>query len=304
MDASLDLKQIRYFLHLADTLNFTRAAEMSGVKQPTLTKAIQKLESGLGGPLVYREGKDTRLTELGRTIRGEFEKIVMSEMKARELANVITGQKRSIVNLGVANTIGPGLFTKFLSRVLADLDHVQLVIHPVKPEMVAEVVLAGSLDCAITTDYVGGNDKLQSLPLFSEELVVGVGEAHRFAAMENVPVKELEKEAYVDRLNCEFRARVLEDLVARNIVLQPRLRSDREDWVQRYVADGYGVCTLPELSAVAPGLLLRPLKETRLKRMISFVSILGSAASGSTRGILDHAKRHRWINGDDNNENA
>ena len=60
-----DFNQIRYFLNLADTLNFTEAAMRSGVSQPTLTRAIQRLEQELGGTLVYRDGKDSRLTALG-----------------------------------------------------------------------------------------------------------------------------------------------------------------------------------------------------------------------------------------------
>lgn len=56
----MDLNQVRYFIQLADTLNFTEAARRSGVSQPSLTKAIQRLEEELGGPLIYRDGKDSR----------------------------------------------------------------------------------------------------------------------------------------------------------------------------------------------------------------------------------------------------
>jgi len=68
----MDLNQINYFLHLADCLNFTQAARKSGVSQPSLTKAIRKLEDELGGPLLYRDGRDTRLTALGRDVQVEF----------------------------------------------------------------------------------------------------------------------------------------------------------------------------------------------------------------------------------------
>ena len=51
----MDLTQIRYFLALAQTLNFTRAAEACHVIQPALTKSIQRLEEELGGPLLLRE---------------------------------------------------------------------------------------------------------------------------------------------------------------------------------------------------------------------------------------------------------
>ncbi|MEY9287064.1 DNA-binding transcriptional LysR family regulator [Bradyrhizobium ottawaense] len=64
----LQLYQVRYFLALAKTRNFTRAAEQCNVTQPALTKAIQKLEQELGGALIHRERHLTQLTDLGKMI--------------------------------------------------------------------------------------------------------------------------------------------------------------------------------------------------------------------------------------------
>ncbi len=62
----MEMQQIRYFVALAQTLNFTRAAEQCNVSQPALTRAIQQLEHELGGPLFHRERNNTHLSELGR----------------------------------------------------------------------------------------------------------------------------------------------------------------------------------------------------------------------------------------------
>ena len=59
---------MEYFINLAETLNFTTAARLSGVSQPSLTRAIRRLEEELGGPLIYRDGKNSRLTALGQEI--------------------------------------------------------------------------------------------------------------------------------------------------------------------------------------------------------------------------------------------
>ena len=62
----MELHEIRYFLALSKTLNFTKAAEMCNVTQPALTRAVQKLEAELGGLLFSRERGNTHQTELGR----------------------------------------------------------------------------------------------------------------------------------------------------------------------------------------------------------------------------------------------
>ena len=62
----MEMQQIRYFIKLAQTLNFTRAAEECNVTQPALTRAIRALEGELGGDLIRREMRNSHLTELGR----------------------------------------------------------------------------------------------------------------------------------------------------------------------------------------------------------------------------------------------
>ena len=66
----MELSQVRYFIALCRTLNFTRAAEQCNVTQPAFTRAIQRLEEELGGALLFRERNLTQLTELGRSLQG------------------------------------------------------------------------------------------------------------------------------------------------------------------------------------------------------------------------------------------
>ena len=82
----MNISQIRHFLKLVESLNFTAAARASGVTQPTLTRSIQRLEEQLGGRLLYRDGKDTRLTSLGMAVRDEFEAILRSEERIQGIA--------------------------------------------------------------------------------------------------------------------------------------------------------------------------------------------------------------------------
>ena len=65
----MEMHQIRYFLAVAEELNFTKAAERCNVSQPALSRAIQALEQELGGPLFRRERSHTHLSELGRMVQ-------------------------------------------------------------------------------------------------------------------------------------------------------------------------------------------------------------------------------------------
>ena len=65
----MEMHQIRYFLAVCETLNFTRGAESCNVTQPALTRAVQKLEEEMGGLLLHRERSRTHLAEYAALLR-------------------------------------------------------------------------------------------------------------------------------------------------------------------------------------------------------------------------------------------
>lgn len=91
---TMELNQINYFINLAETLNFTAAARLSGVSQPSLTRAIRRLEEELGGPLIYRDGKDSRLTGLGQDVEAEFRRKSSLPIKQIDTSRHIATNKR------------------------------------------------------------------------------------------------------------------------------------------------------------------------------------------------------------------
>jgi Bacterial regulatory helix-turn-helix protein, lysR family len=82
----VEMHEVRYFLALCAEQNFTRAARRCGVAQPSLTRAIKKMEAELGGLLFNRDRTNTRLTNLGIYVRAELEQIDRSAAEAKRKA--------------------------------------------------------------------------------------------------------------------------------------------------------------------------------------------------------------------------
>jgi LysR family transcriptional regulator, hydrogen peroxide-inducible genes activator len=74
----------------------------------------------------------------------------------------------------------------------------------------------------------------------------------------------------------------------------PRFRTEREDWVQRMVADGHAICILPERSAAAPGLVTRPIEGLSLERELVLATVSGSTTPVEIRKIAQLASRYEW----------
>jgi LysR family transcriptional regulator, hydrogen peroxide-inducible genes activator len=102
----MELHEVRYFLALGRTLNFTRAAEICNVTQPALTRAIQKMEDELSGLLFSRECSNTHLTELGQLLQPQFEAIIEKADSARQMTTRFLRLEGAQTTLGVMCTIG------------------------------------------------------------------------------------------------------------------------------------------------------------------------------------------------------
>ena len=110
----MEMHQIRYFLAVAETLNFTRAAERCNVSQPALTRAVKTLEDELGGPLFRRERNHSHLTELGRTMHPYLTEMLVQADAAKNRARDFTRLNEVPLSVGIMCTIGPARLLGFM----------------------------------------------------------------------------------------------------------------------------------------------------------------------------------------------
>src|SRR5262245_65744061 len=103
----MEMHQVRYFLAVAEELNFTRAAEKCNVSQPSLSRAIQLLEGEFGGQLFRREHSRTHLSDLGKMIRPHLETVYNAATKAKELSRDVTEMKKIPLKIGIMSTLSP-----------------------------------------------------------------------------------------------------------------------------------------------------------------------------------------------------
>src|SRR6476619_3456490 len=105
----MEMHQVRYFLAMARSLNFTRAAEECNVTQPSLTRAVKLLEAELGGDLFRRERPRAILTPLGERMYPPLKQCYDSAQSARSLAAMIKDGEVGVLKLAVSSSIELGL---------------------------------------------------------------------------------------------------------------------------------------------------------------------------------------------------
>src|SRR5215510_14310967 len=105
MEKDVQLQHVRYFLALAQTFNFTRAAERCNVTQPALTKALRKVEHELGGDLIHRERQLTQLTDLGKLVFPTLQCTVDAADTARKQAKRFRSEQIAPLYIGLPPSI-------------------------------------------------------------------------------------------------------------------------------------------------------------------------------------------------------
>ena len=290
----MELHEIRYFLALSKTLNFTKAAEMCNVSQPALTRAIQKMEDELGGLLFSRESNNTHLTELGRMLEPHLTEVLTRTQAAKETANRFLRLDSAQLKLGVMCTIGPVRFVSFLSRFRADNPGVEITLTEAVPNRLCDLLTKGDLDVALIARPDGFASPLQPQPLYRERFVIACSAGHPFARKNSVSVAELDGQPYLARINCEFFDTLRDTCHANGSHLVGAFRSEREDWILTMVAAGMGVCFLPEYSNTIPGVISRPVISPSIEREVCLVTVAGRRWSSPVSAFIRAVKQYRW----------
>jgi LysR family hydrogen peroxide-inducible transcriptional activator len=290
----MEFHQIRYFLAASETLNFTSAAKRSNVSQPTLTRAIQKLEDEFGGPLFRRERNRTHLTDLGKVMLEYLGQVDVAAQDALGAAQKMLSLEKAPLNVGIMCTIGASRIVQFLSEFQILHPGVDLYLHDVTLLGMADELLSGDLDCVFLGYPIPVHDRFDAITLYEESMGVIFPPTHRFAKQNLIPLRELAGERYLDRLKCEFRQIFFDLLAEQQIVLSVNCRSEREYWIQNMVLKGMGVCLLPENSIILEGLEYRPILEPKLHRAVEIVTIAGHKRSPALQAFIGKTIAYRW----------
>jgi len=290
----MDFNQIRYFLALSNTLNFTKAAEQCYVTQPALTQAIKRLEAELGGDLIARNGRETELTELGKSLRSYFEQIERTQHMVRRTAKAVVNGETSELNIGVMCTIGPNMIGDLLDTFQMNHPRVKLILHDVVHESIPGLLLSGAIDGAFYARHGPANPRLEHVELFNEEMAITFPQGHPFARESEVSVRSIAAERYIERLHCEFGKEFRELFSVQGLNLNVVFQCEREDWIQSLIRIGMGVAVIPRYSVLQPGLDCKPVTDPKLTRVVEFVVPMDQTRKPALTYFMNEINSHQW----------
>ncbi|WP_305987008.1 LysR substrate-binding domain-containing protein [Roseibium sp. MMSF_3544] len=287
-------RQLDYFIALAETLHFGKAAEKCHVSQPTLSSQFKLLEDQLGSSLLERGGGDISLTAAGERLLPLARQALESLDEIVVMAQAGQANLGGLIRLGVSPTFGPYFMPYLLPILKHHFPDLELYIREDRPNLLEEGLAAGSLDCIITPD-IAPSGQLVERELCHESVSLAVPRTHPLAGLDVVPVALLKGEKLLS-LGHGFRLHNDVQVLAR--AAGADFLQDYEgtslDALRQMASIGMGLALFPAAYIASefpkePNLLLKKLEGTSMSRVMYLVWRHGSSRSAHYEKLLSLA---------------
>lgn len=264
----IDRSLVRYFLAVADSGSFSRAAERVNISQPALSVAIGKLEKQLGVDLFDRSNRRVHLTAAGaqflpyaRRIEGEFNAAV---------AAIQAGQPTRKVRIGVLNTIPTGIVQFAIATMLQSASgSIRFELVERSEKELASLLERDRISAAVT--LVGrSHDRFCEIFLYEEDYRAAMPANHPCAGRSVIEAEELAGSVMIVRRHCEALAETSRHFTERGIRPFFSFRSSNDDRVVAMVSAGLGLTVMPA-SYCMQGVWLARLSQFGLTRKIGLM---------------------------------
>ena len=290
----MEMHQVRYFLAVARTLNFTRAAEECHVAQPSLTRAVRQLEGELGGDLFRRERPQAQLTELGQRMLPLLKQCYESALSARSLASAIKKGEVGSLRLAVSHTIDPSLVTPHVVELGKLFQGLELKLLRGNSAEVLEYLKRGEVELGLAGQLGEEWERLDGWPLFTEDLQLIVNSMHVFAGREGVPIDDLKEEKLMLRSYCETTPGLIELLRARefNVTRFHEVSADGD--MLSLLEAGVGVALVPRSTQSPPALVRLAVEGAELRRTIYLYGVAGRQRTAVASAMMKMLRAYDW----------
>jgi LysR family hydrogen peroxide-inducible transcriptional activator len=245
----LTLRQLQYFIALAELRHFGKAAERCCVTQPALSMQIKELEEMLGVKLVERKRGHLELTADGKEAAVRAKALLSS---ARDLEELARHRGRTLVGdlrLGVIPSVAPYLLPKVLPQVQVRYPELQITLHETLTHSLVAELIEGSLDASILALPVA-DERVEAMPLFEDVFLLARRRVTRKGQRERISVAGLKQEKILllNEGHC-LRDQALNYCRSIDPASLGEFGATNLSTIMKMVANGYGVTLLPEIAA-------------------------------------------------------
>ncbi len=247
----MEIHQLTYFVAVAETGNFSRAAERCNVAQPSLSQQIQKLEQEIGAPLFDRLRRRVVLTDAGRSLLPRAISILAEVHDIKHATSRQAGSSSGMLTVGFIPTIAPFVLPRVVKRFSREFPNVRLLVHEDLTESLVRDLVDGKLDVGITSAPIH-NRLIRVEELLTEPFLVASAKKKDWISRATIRVKELDAFPFIalSEMHC-FGEQVQSFCYQQRLELKVVCNTSQLSTVQNCVAQGLGLSLVPKALALS-----------------------------------------------------
>lgn len=290
----MEMHQIRYFLGVSRTLNFTRAAEECHVAQPSLTRAIKLLEDEFGGELFRRERNQSHLTDLGQRMLPLLQQCYDTAQGAKSLATAMKKGEIAALRVALSRTIDMALLLPFLSELMRAMNGLELKFQRGTAAEIAEIMKQGGADLAMASAVSGSWERIDAWPLFTEGYGLLVNARHRLGDRTHASIDDLRQERLLTRTYCEQCEQLAGQLRSLGLAgVHGHDVSSERDLISLLEND-MGVAIAPRSTSVPDTVRRVTIDALELQRTVNLYAVAGRPRSAAATTLMKQLRAADW----------
>jgi DNA-binding transcriptional LysR family regulator len=246
----MDLRQLQTFETVASLLNFTRAAQVLGYAQSSVTNQIKALEDEVGQPLFEWLGKRVALTEAGRRFRPYAARILALAHEALQAAQ--ESDLRGVLRIGAPESLCGFRLPSILRQYRTRFPGVQLLLETGVCYRVCNALRTGEIDIGIVLDEYRNEPDLIVRPVAPEPIALVAYPWHRLATAERVLPADLAGEPIIQtEAECTYRQLFERIMAEAGVIPQVAMEFTSIEPIKQCVMAGLGITVLPRVVCAA-----------------------------------------------------
>ena len=286
----MDVRQLKYFVSVAEKEHISKAAESLYISQPTLSLAIRRLETELGVSLFDRTGRNVKLNEYGKIFYNEI-KIALDhyDTACKNLAEYkgINDNRISIISpsLFMFKGMMDKIYELYPNVLISRIDSSMIT----KSEEIVYKLINGDVDMCITMRNVQDN-AIEAIPLKEEPMFALVSKNHPLASRKEISLNDVTNERLVANMKGSIVRECLDNLFAQ-LDIMPNIAyetySDKDIWLS--VASGKYISVVPSMSTLGisiPDVIAIPVDSNVKKPVLNLYYHKGTKMRGMVMTIV------------------
>lgn len=271
----MELRQLRYFMEVARREHVSEAAEHLHVAQSAISRQIANLEDELGVDLFQREGRNVKLTSIGKLFLEHTETAMKAIDYAKEQVDEYLDPERGTIKIGFPTSLSSHLLPTIISAFKENHPNVAFHLRQGSYKFLIESVKKRDINIAFLGPVPVDDEDIEGHILFTEKILALVPSSHPLATQENLRLRDLRNEDFVLFPNGFVLRKIAVD-ACKQAGFMPNISSEGEDLdaIKGLVSAGMGITLLPEstVSETTPRFTTKiPIHTPEVKRTVGMI---------------------------------